>query len=206
MVLVELLGDKRSTCTQKVLILLEELELKYEFKQIDIITGEHKNEEFMKMNPFGKVPVLKYDDEVLFESRSILRYLASNNADSVDLFFGPQVDMWLEVESQNYNPIVSKIVYEKVFKKLKDDSECDDTVVDALIPQLEKILDIYEQRLSESKFVGGDSFSIADISFIPYTHLMIKSGFKKFYKERPHLYKWLKKIMKRDIVKEILSN
>lgn len=206
MVQLEVYGDPRSMCTQKILILLEELNLKYDLKSIDLSKGEHKNDEFLKLNPFGKVPAVKYGSRDLFESRSILRYIAKNNVEIDDLLGGIDVDMWLESESQNYNPLVSQIIYEKVFKKVyKENEKPDEELVEKLLKELEGVLDIYERRLEKFSYIGGDKFSIADISHIPYTNLMLRIGYKEMYKSRPHVYKWLKRIMKRESVKDVLS-
>ena len=205
MVKVEVFGNVKATCTQKVLILLEELDIKYDIKNIDLLKGEQKTPEFLELQPFGKIPVVNYGDRTLFESRSILRYIAKNNTEIVDLLGDADVDIWLEVESQYYNSPVSKIVYEKVFKKLYGDDQVDEEVVKTAVEELEKILDIYEQRLLNQNFIGGDTFSIADISHIPYTNHLLRCGYKELFKSRPNVYKWLKRIIKRDSVQYILS-
>jgi len=199
MVQVDVYGDTRATCVQRVLILLEELDLKYNVIKVDLLKNEHKAKDFLKLQPFGKVPVVKYDDRVIFESRSILKYIAKNNLDIKDLLGGTDVDIWLEVESQNYNPAVSKIVNEKLFKKWRGE-KADEDVVKKSLEELEKVLDVYEGRLSECPYIGGDFFSIADISHIPYTNYLLKCGYKDLYKKRPNVYKWLKRIVKRDSV------
>lgn len=205
MVQVDVYGDLRATCTQRVLILLEELDLKYDVKTVDLFKGDHKKPEFLELQPFGKVPALKYDDRVLFESRSILRYIAKNNIDIKDLLGGTDVDIWLEVESQNYNPPVSSIIREKVFKKWRGEKP-DMDVVKRSVEELEGVLDVYEKRLSSVPYIGGEEFSIADISHIPYTNHLLKCGYKELFKKRPNVYKWLKRIMKRDSVQYLLNN
>lgn len=204
MVQVDVYGDLRATCTQRVIVLLEELDLKYDVKQINLSKGEQKSKEFLELQPFGKVPVVKYDDRVLFESRSILRYIAKNNTENNDLYGGTDVDIWLEVESQNYNPPVSKIVYEKVFKKWKGERP-DMDVVESSVKELESVLDVYEKRLETVPYIAGDEFSIADISHIPYTNLLLKCGYKDLFKKRPNVYKWLKRIIKRDSVQYVIN-
>jgi glutathione S-transferase len=204
MVQVDVYGDARATCTQRVIVLLEELDLKYDVKHIDLMKGEQKTKEFLELQPFGKVPVVKYDDRVLFESRSILRYIAKNNTENKDLYGGTDVDIWLEAESQNYNPPASRIVYEKVFKKWRGE-RADMEVVKASVEELERVLDVYEKRLSSVPYIAGDEFSIADISHIPYTNLLLKCGYKSLYKDRPNVYKWLKRIIKRDSVQYIIN-
>jgi len=205
MVQVNVYGDAKATCTQRVLILLEELSLKYDMRPVDLSKGEQRGEEFMKLQPFGKVPALEYDDRVLFESRSILRYVAKNNNDIVDLLGDADTDIWLEVESQNYNPHVSKIVNERLFKKWRGEKP-DMTIVENELKALEAVLDVYERRLSDVSFIGGDHFSIADISHIPYTNYMLRCGYKELYKSRPNVYRWVKQIIKRPSVKSLVGD
>lgn len=203
-------GSKIATCTQRLLILLEELNLKYELREIDLMKGHQKDSRYLNLQPFGKVPVVVYGDHVLFESRFILRYIAKNNTEDLDLTLNnsPYVDMWLEVESQNFNPPISKFIYEKVFKKLKDsDVVIDENIINSALEELGKVLDVYEKRLEESKYIGGDSFSIADISHIPYLYMFVNSGveYKKYLKKYPNVYKWYKRILTKDSVKEVLN-
>eukprot|EP00954_Amorphochlora_amoebiformis_P021536 1347102-Amorphochlora_amoeboformis.AAC.2 len=51
-------------------------ELKYETKIVDLMKGEHKSEDFLKLNPYHTIPTLSVDGWGLWESNSILRYLA----------------------------------------------------------------------------------------------------------------------------------
>ena len=204
MVNLTVYGNEKATCTQKVLILLEELNLKYTFQSIDLSKNEQKDSEYMKMQPFGKIPVIKYGDHTIFESRSILRYIASNNQETDDLLGDYQVDMWLEVESQNMNPPLSKIVYEKMFKKWKEE-ETDEQVVEKALEDLAKVLEVYNDRLENNMYIGGENYSIADISHIPYFNYFIKSGYKSVLKDYPNVYNWLKRIMKRENVRRVLK-
>ncbi len=187
-------GDPTTTCTQRVLILLEELDLKYKLESID-------ETELRNKHPFGKGPVVMYGDRLLFESRAILRYIAKNNRfDDIDLFGDTNTDIWLEVESQNFHPPISKIVCEKMYKK-----DCNDVVVLEALKELETVLDVYEKRLQQQDYIAGDSFTIADISHIPFAYCFLKCGYKPALKSRPHVYAWLKRIMLRPAVKLVLE-
>jgi glutathione S-transferase len=206
MVNVEVYGDFKAICTQRVLILLEELNLKYSVKKIDLMKGEQKEPEYLKLNPFGKVPAIEYGDRTLFESRSILRYIAKNNVEIEDLLGDTDTDLWLEVESQHFNPPASKIVYEKVFKKWFDETQKpDEDVLLESVKQLEKVLDIYEERLGNHNYISGDNYTIADISHIPYINQLLRCGYKELFKSRTNVYKWVKRIIKRENVQYVLS-
>ena len=203
-------GSKIATCTQRILILLEELNLKYEVCEIDLMKGQQKDPEYLNLQPFGKVPTITYGEHILFESRSILRYIAKNNTEDYDLTLNdsPYVDVWLEVESQNFNPPISKFIYEKVFKKWKDaDAIINEDVINSALQDLEKVLKVYDERLSYFKYIGGDSFSIADISHIPYLYMFVNSDvkYKKYLKKYPNVYKWYKRMIMRESVKEVLD-
>lgn len=71
---LKLYGSAMST--SRVLTVILEKQLPYELILVDIAKGEQKSEDFMKLQPFGKVPVLDDDGFILFESRAICRYLA----------------------------------------------------------------------------------------------------------------------------------
>ena len=62
--------------TARVLVTILEKELPYEFVLVDISKGDQKSEDYLKLQPFGKVPALDDDGFVMFESRAICRYLA----------------------------------------------------------------------------------------------------------------------------------
>jgi glutathione S-transferase len=72
--MIKLYGGARSRASI-VRWYLEELAIPYEFILVDMAVGEHHQPEFLKLNPFGKVPVITDGDFVLFESGAILLYL-----------------------------------------------------------------------------------------------------------------------------------
>lgn len=209
---ITIYGSKMATCTQRVLILLEELNLPYKLYEIDLASGEQKSKQFLKLNPFGKVPVLKYqesedsDERILYESRCILRFLANKHDIEIDFYPDSKCDMWLEIESQHLNQPLSTIVNEKVFKQMRGESQCkiDEELVMSALTDLDSVLSIYEDNLN-SKFISGDTFTIADIACIPYLNYFVKSQGKSYLKRYPKFYHWFKKVKSRESVKKILN-
>jgi glutathione S-transferase len=61
--------------TSRVLTTLLEKELPYEFIKVDIAKGEQYNEDYKKLQPFSKVPVLDDEGFIMYESRAICKYL-----------------------------------------------------------------------------------------------------------------------------------
>ncbi len=107
------------------------------------------------------------------------------------------VNQWLEVESQNYNPCVSSIVYQLVWAPMQG-KQGDETVVKQQLEKLEKILDIYEAHLSKNKYLAGDFFSLADLSHIPYTFYLVNMAKKgDGITSRKHVSAWWEDISSR---------
>src|SRR5918999_5223746 len=75
MMMIKLYDFKSSPNSQRVKVVLEEKKLPFEIVPIDLRKGEQKTPEFLKLNPYGKVPVLTDGDTVLYESCIINEYL-----------------------------------------------------------------------------------------------------------------------------------
>jgi glutathione S-transferase len=202
---ITLYGLKESTCTQRILILLTELGLNYNFENVDLFAGEHKTEDYMKIQPFGKIPALKVNKKIIFESRAILKYIAKQNRGKGDFIINFNSDMWLEVESQNYSPCLEKIVFEKLFKQMLNLGEPNEEVVQESLDKLHLCLDVFNNHLENQDYLAGNEFTIADISCIPYTYKMLELGYKDMYKKYPNVYKWIKRIIHRESVKKVLD-
>src|SRR5213080_3301256 len=78
---------------------LQELGVDFEAVTVNLVAGEHRRPEFLKLNPAGRVPVLVDDDLVLTESVAIVLYLAEKYSDKglipTDLKERAQVNRWL---------------------------------------------------------------------------------------------------------------
>ncbi|KAF5182235.1 Glutathione s-transferase [Thalictrum thalictroides] len=110
-----------------------------------------------------------------------------------------------EVESQQYNPPISTIVYELVIKGMYG-MTTDQAVVDAQSEKLGKVLDVYEARLSENKYLAGNSYSLADQNHIPYTFFLMKTPLASLINSRPHVKAWWEDISSRPSFQKVLAN
>lgn len=54
----KLYGHPKSTCSQRVALVLKEKNVPYEYVPVSLETGEHKKEEFKAINPFGQIPYI----------------------------------------------------------------------------------------------------------------------------------------------------
>lgn len=77
---IKIHGVLQSTCTRRVLTALGEKNAPYELVKVDFRAREHKSEAYLKLQPFGKVPVLEDDGVFIYESRAIAKYIAKKFA------------------------------------------------------------------------------------------------------------------------------
>ncbi len=181
---------------KKISIMLEEIGYEYKVNSIDLNKGEQFNPEFKKISPFSKIPVIKdlESNEIIFESGAILIYLAeksgkylnSNNRNIVTQWLMAQMGYVGPILGQHhqfhhYNPGKSKFGEERYFR---------------ISRSIYKDLD---NRLSNSKYLAGNDYSIADIATWPWIarHDWHDIGLKN----HAYLCRWYEDIANRSAVK-----
>lgn len=196
---------------KRVLVCLIEKEVEFETVPIDIIKGQNKDPEFLKLQPFGVVPVIQDGDYTLFESRAIMRYYAEKYKSQGTDLLGKTieergvVEQWLEVEAQSYHPAINNLVTEILLGR-KRGIPPDAKVIEESEKKLAKVLDIYEERLSKSKYLAGDFFSLADLSHLSFTKYLADMGKMYLIEERKHVKAWWDDISNRPSWKKVFSS
>ncbi len=180
---------------KKISIMLEEIKFDYKVTKINILRDEQFKPEFKKLSPFGKIPVIIDHDEnkSLFESGAILIYLGEKSGKFYNKNQRTIINQWLmgqmayvgpmlgqHHQFHHYNPGKSEFGEKRYFKISK------------------RIYDELNQRLSKSKFLAGEDYTIADIATFPWIarHEWHDIGLKKF----KGLARWYEEIAKREAV------
>ena len=181
---------------KKIGIMLEEIGFEYRVTNVDLGKGEQFEKKFRKISPFSKIPVIidhENNDETIFESGAILMYLGERSNKFYDKRNRNKINQWLMAQMgyvgpiigqhhqfHHYNPGKSKFGEERYFKISKS---------------IYKDLD---ERLSQSKYLAGENYSIADIATWPWIarHEWHDIGLKKY----SHLSRWYNQISKRKAV------
>ncbi|KAI3979978.1 hypothetical protein MKX01_042632 [Papaver californicum] len=197
-------GLAKSMPVSCIMLCLAEKCLDFEFVHVDLSKGEHKSHPFLSKNPFGKIPVFEDGPITLFESRAITGYIAHKyRGIGTDLFRhdkmeeAAMVGVWIEVESQHFNPPSSAIIYEKFIGPLFGHTT-DESVVNLNVEKLDKVLDVYEARLSKSKYLACDSFSLADLHHLSYIYYLMKiAPCADLINSRAHVKAWWEDISAR---------
>ncbi|KAK2441488.1 glutathione S-transferase F9 [Trifolium repens] len=198
-------------CPKRVIVCLIEKDIEFETVHVDGFKGEHKEAEYLKLQPFGLLPVIQDGDYILYESRAILRYYAEKYKNQGTDLLGKTieerglVEQWLEVEAHNFNPPVYNLVMNILVYPLVG-LPSDPKVIEESKEKLGKVLDIYEERLSKTKYLAGDFFSLADLSHLPFGHYLMNSmGLENMVKERKHVSAWWDDISNRPSWKKVLE-
>ncbi|CAK8538717.1 unnamed protein product [Lathyrus sativus] len=197
---------------KRVLVCLIEKEIEFEVVPVNVLTGEHKDPQYLKLQPFGTVPVIQDGDYTLYESRAIMRYYAEKYRSQGVELLGKTIEekglieQWLEVEAHSYNPPAYNLTIHVLFPALAASKTSDPKVIEESEAKLRKVLDIYEERLSKSKYLAGDFFSLADMSHLPFTDYIVNHMGKEYLiKDRKHVSAWWDDISTRPSWKKVVE-
>jgi GST-like protein len=180
---------------KKISIMLEEINYKYKVTKIDLNNEEQFKEEFKKISPFSKIPVIidHKNNQTIFESGAILIYLAEQSGKFYDKKDRTEINQWLMAQMSyvgpmlgqhhqfhHYNPGKSEFGEERYFKITK------------------RIYQELDNRLKDAKFLAGEKYTIADIATWPWIarHEWHDIGLKNF----KYLSRWYLDISKREAV------
>ena len=182
---------------KKITIMLEEIEFEYKITKVNINKDEQFKPEFKKISPFSKIPVIidHEKNQSLFESGAILIYLAEKSGKFYNKNQRTIINQWLmgqmayvgpmlgqHHQFHHYNPGKSEFGEKRYFKIS------------------ERIYQELNERLSNSKFLACNEYTIADIATFPWIarHEWHDIGLKKFN----YLTSWYNEISKREAVQK----
>lgn len=149
------------------------------------------------------------------ESRAICRYICDQYADRGNqMLMGRKegglverywVEQWLEAESQSFNTPSSTLLLQLALAPrmgLKQDP----ALIEQSEGKLAKVLDVYEQRLGESRFLAGDEFTLADLSHLPNSHYLVNATDRGgLITSRENVGRWWEEISLRESWKKVVE-
>jgi glutathione S-transferase len=161
---LRLRGRRSAFNVQKVAWLLEELGLAHEHREAGGSFGGLDTPEFRALNPHGRVPVLEDGPTVVWESHSILRYLAARYASpqlwSPDPALRSHVDRWMDWSQTSLQPLFMDVFwgYFRTPPELRNAA-----AIERSRRACETSFSVLAAWLETRSFVAGDEFSLADI-------------------------------------------
>ena len=179
----------------KISIMLQEIGYDFKVTKINLSKGEQFKAGFKKISPFSKIPVITdhSNNQSIFESGAILIYLGEKSKKFYDVEERNIINQWLmgqmgyigpmlgqHHQFHHYNPGKSEFGEERYFKIAK------------------KIYEELDERLSKSKYLASENYTIADIATWPWIarHEWHDIGLKKY----KNLTRWYLDISSREAV------
>ena len=170
----------------KIYIALEELDQPYTVRPVDVFAGQQFDAEFLRLNPLAKVPIIADPDGpggkpiTVFESGAILLYLAdkAQRLLPADAAARSEAIQWMMVQMTNLGPMAGQLVH---FKRYAPPGN--DYALSRYATQVHRLFELYDRRLAERAWVGGDNYGIADIAAFPWlrnTELLLGPAHKDF--------------------------
>jgi glutathione S-transferase len=175
----------------KVRLLLSQLGLPFRLIEKDILKGETRTPDFLKLNPNGRIPVLQLEDgRCLAESGAIMFYLAEGTSFlSADRFERADTLRWMFFEQYSHEPYVA--VARFWIHSLGKCKEWADRLEEKWRGGYQA-LDTMESHLKSRRFFVGERYSIADIALYGYTHVAEEGEFD--LKRYPAIRAWLDRV------------
>ena len=184
---------------RKISIMLEEIEIKYKITKINLGKEEQFKPEFLKINPYGKIPsIIDHEKNlVLTESGAILIYLAKKSGQFLPKKNETRIFEWLMFQVSNVGPNLGQLHHFSHFNPGKS-SYSEERFYKAAV----KVYTALNNQLKKNNYFAGTEYSIADISMFPWIarhdwHMPDRVDLRNNYK---FLVSWYERISSRSAV------
>ena len=181
----------------KVSIALEEMELPYEVRLVNIGRGEQFEPDFLRIAPNNRMPAIVDPDGPdgapvsIFESGAILQYLARKTGK----FGGPTerdriaVDQWLMWQMGGVGPMAGQAHHFLKYAPSMDPPNDLPYAKDRYRDEVARLYGVLDRQLAGNEYVAGDFFSIADMAIWPWAQNW--KGQEQTLDDKPHFARWL---------------
>jgi glutathione S-transferase len=158
-----------SSNSRRAVLTALHLNVSLELVVVDLLKGQHKAPEFLRLNPNGKVPLLEDDGFTLWESHAIMQYLADGVTGQelypLEVKARADVNRWLFWSAYHFTPAVGFISRERVSKKMVGGAGGPDGIEiargEALLTAAAQVLD---DHLARNEWIAQDRLTLADLA------------------------------------------
>lgn len=165
----------------KVLAVARHLDIDVELCLVDLLNGAHLRPEFAALNPNKRMPVLKDDGFVLWESNAITQYLASRKPERGLLPADPRkhadVARWQFWESCHWDPACATLIFERLLKKVFGQGDATPAHVEKGEDDVRKLGAILDGALAGRPYLCGAQLTVADFSVGAWLNYAERAGY-----------------------------
>jgi glutathione S-transferase len=188
---------------QKVRIVLAEKGLSYELVEIDLAQGEQRRPDFLRLNPFARVPVLVDEDTTIYDSTTINEYLEDEYPEPPLLpALGRSAQRalartWEDFADTSFTIQVGQLMGEMG----KPESDRDAGRITRLQQSVERMLNFLNHQLQGQEFLAAQ-FSVADIGFVPRIMVLSQLGLDPTA-GRANVDGWMRRMLERPSIQNL---
>ncbi|KAJ1973035.1 Glutathione S-transferase 2 [Dimargaris xerosporica] len=187
-------------------IVLEELNVPYDVKRLDITTNVQKEPWFLKINPNGRIPAIvdhRHGDFQVFESGAILLWLVQNYDPEHTLWpsdpkLQSQVMQWVMFQMAGVGPMQGQANHFTIYAKEKIPY-----AIERYKNETKRLYTVLEDQLKGQEYLVNNQYTIADI--INFTWVLVHTILELDVSDLPNLRAWLKRIAARPAVQKGLN-
>ena len=187
-------GPSYSAYVRTTRLALEEKGVAYDLVDVAMMAGAHKQPDFLRRNPFGKLPAFAHDGLTLYETGSITRYvdralpgpaLQPKGARAL-----ARVDQVMSIVDFFAYPSMIQLAWQRLVVPMQGGTP-DDAVVAACLPQAKLCLSEFARLLGADPWFGGASVSLADLHLAPISaYASATPEGAALFAEHPTLQSW----------------
>lgn len=198
-------GLTASTYVRTVRLLLAEIGADYTLQSVNIFNGESQSPEYLKKHPFGKVPTIEVDGELLYETAAITQYLDTVLANHKYSPAEPMRQARMRqimgiIDGYLYAPAIGTIVIQRLTGKI-DEAKLQEAIAPAKLA-----LEAIESLVTPTPYLLGSEITIADFYLIPlFVYLAKTPEFEPITAQTPQLLTWWDKVSQLAHVKEVCA-
>lgn len=199
---IQLYDFASSPNCQRVKVVLAEKKLPYETIPVDLRKGEQKKPDFLKLNPYGKVPVIIDGATVLYESLIVNEYLEEKYPEPPlmpkDHAKRAKIRILIDYGLSHFDSPYQKLRQEL----MKEEKERNPETIENAKKDLKNLLQRLEREIGDQPYLVGD-FSLVDAALVP--RFLRMEGFGVLPDPSlPRLEKWLQRMKDRPSVRAIM--
>jgi len=187
--MIKLYGHELSGNSYKVQLFLCVLGIEYQLVQVDLMKGEHKQPEFLAINPFGQVPTLVDGELIIQDAQAILTYLARRYGNEdwlpIDAESLSRVMRWLSTTTGEVRqgPENARLYYLFGVTSIN---------IKRATEKAHQILKLLNSHLQQHTWLEFERPTIADIAIFPYVALAPDG--KISLKDYPYVVAWINRV------------
>lgn len=201
--MIEFWGRTNAYNVQKVSWMLAELGLEFDHYDVGSKPGDLETVEMLALNPHARVPLIRDEGAVIWESNSIVRYLGARYGDGElypqDPYERSLAERWMDWELSKLQPDFIDLFwsYYRTPPQARDQAR-----IEAALQSCAAHFELLDQHLRQQPYLAGDSFSIGDIPCAVCLYRYFEMGLEP---QKPrYVMQWYQRLARRDAFRSVV--